>query len=74
MSRFIPYPAYPMLWVHFNSRGHVHEVYAKQYSGLEGQGIYMLKLDPCDTTDRTVKPSPAYYDETMALRQLQESF
>ena len=47
---------YPMLWVHFNSRGHVHEVYAKEYFalGMDSRGMYMVKLDPCDTTDRKV--------------------
>jgi len=47
---------FPMLWVHFNSRGHVQQVYAKQYFalGMDSRGVYTVALDPCDTTDRTV--------------------
>jgi len=47
---------FPMLWVHFNSRGHVQLVYAKQYFalGMDSRGVYCVALDPCDTTNRTV--------------------
>jgi hypothetical protein len=67
---------FPMLWVHFNSRGHVHEVYAKRYSalGMDSEGIYMKKLSPCDTTDRTIERYGGLDDDTNALRRLQEVF
>ncbi|MCB0769887.1 MAG: hypothetical protein KDC00_05725 [Flavobacteriales bacterium] len=69
--------SFPMLWVHFNSRCHVDEVYAKEYFalGMDSRGMYMVKLDPCDTTDRTVEER--YGDisaGSAALHRLREIF
>lgn len=60
---FVPFLRFPMLWVHFNSRGHVDEVYAKEYfqSGMDCRGVYMSRLDPCDASDRTLDRT--YIDE-----------
>ncbi len=76
LARFLPFVDYPMLWVHFNSRGRVDEVYAKKYFafGLDDRGVYMAKLDPCDTTDRTVDRNVRFDDEVAARQQLQEMF
>lgn len=68
--------SFSMLWVHFNSRGHVHEVYAKRYFalGMDSEGIYMKKLSPCDITDRTIEHYGGLDDDADALRRLQAVF
>lgn len=73
LMRALPFP---MLWVHFNSRGRVHLVYAKEYFalGLDNRGIYMVKLDPCDATDRTIERPVKGYDEAVAYQQLKDAF
>ncbi|MBK9149159.1 MAG: hypothetical protein IPM12_15245 [Flavobacteriales bacterium] len=67
---------FPMLWVHFNSRGRVHEVYAKRYLalGMDSEGIYLKKLSPCDITDRTIEHYGGLDDDADALRRLQAVF
>ncbi len=54
--RLIPFLTFPMVWVHFNSRGHLDEVYVKEYfdCGIDRKLVYIAKLDPCDPTDRTL--------------------
>lgn len=74
VMRVLPFP---MLWVHFNSRGHVNEVYAKKYFalGMDSKGIYSVKLDPCDTTDRTVDDRYGrLFDGAEAIQRLHEIF
>jgi hypothetical protein len=43
-----------MLWVHFNDRKRVRQVYAKEYMIMDDRGIYAADGDPCDTTDKMV--------------------
>ena len=76
LTSFTPYWSFPMLWVHFNSRGKVNEVYAKRYfaMGVDSEGIYMKKLSPCDTTDQTVEEFGNLDDEAMAIKRLRRAF
>lgn len=76
LTRFTPYWSFPMLWVHFNSRGKVKEVYAKRYfaMGADSEGIYMKKLSPCDTTDRTVELFGNLDDEAKSIKRLRRAF
>lgn len=76
VTRFLPFTRFPMLWVHFNARGRVDEVYAKVYfmMGMDSEGIYVRKLSPCDTTDRTLERFGDLDDETMALERLHSVF
>ena len=74
ITSLFPYPAYPMLWVHFNSRGHVASVYVKKYMGFDDRGIYFSKLDPCDPMDRTIARLGRPIDEANAIRRLKELF
>lgn len=43
---------YPMVWIHFNSRKKVKEIYVKKYTLLLDElCIYLIGNNPCDTTD-----------------------
>lgn len=76
LTRFTPFWSFPMLWIHFNSRGRVNEVYAKRYfaMGMDSEGIYMKKLSPCDTTDQTVEKFGNLDDEAKAIKRLRKAF
>ena len=76
LFRVIPFLTFPMLWVHFNSPGHLDEVYMKKYfaMGLDWRGIYLSKLDPCDPTDRTLQEFPPGYDVEKARTLVREIF
>ncbi|MBK7943956.1 MAG: hypothetical protein IPJ85_00995 [Flavobacteriales bacterium] len=76
LTRFTPYWGFPMLWVHFNSRGKVNTVYAKRYfaMGVDSEGIYMKKLSPCDTTDQTMEQFGNLDDEAKAIKRLRTAF
>ena len=62
LIRFVPFLSFPMVWVHFNARDHLDEVYIKEYfaAGMDWRGIYMSKLDPCDPSDRTLYELQGY--------------
>lgn len=62
------YP-FPMVWVHFNGRDRVHEVYVKKYVHGNNWPIYAATQEPCDTTDQLV-PTTALDDSAVdSLRQ-----
>ncbi len=75
LIRFVPFLTFPMVWVHFNVRGHLDEVYIKEYidAGMDWRGIYMSKLDPCDPSDRTRYELPGY-DPLTAAEKVKEIF
>lgn len=59
-----------MLWVHFNGRRKVHEVYVKKYScGGEDNVIYAATQDLCDTTDAIVPMSASDSSRIEAMRE-----
>lgn len=74
-ARLIPFLTFPMVWVHFNSRGHLDEVYVKEYSnaGMDRKPIYIAKLDPCDPTDRTPL-SVTWFDPVVGRDQVRRVF
>lgn len=75
VAMFLPFEmSYPMLWVHFNSRGKVKEVYVKRYVGIERRPIYVAALSPCDTTDRTIATVEWAESDSVALGRLKEFF
>ena len=41
LIRFLPFLTFPMVWVHFNVRGHLDEVYIKEYfdAGMDARGV-----------------------------------
>ncbi|MEZ4758077.1 MAG: hypothetical protein R2817_14710 [Flavobacteriales bacterium] len=75
LIRFVPFLTFPMVWVHFNERGHVDEVYTKQYfaDGMDSKGLYLKKLDPCDPNDRAPYEMPGY-DALAAAEKVKELF
>ncbi|HEX2616573.1 MAG TPA: hypothetical protein VHL57_03470 [Flavobacteriales bacterium] len=66
--RFAPYP---MVWLHFNARKRLKEVYVKEYVLLDDRAIYMTKEDPCDTTDPIV---PLQAKDTLQMDRLLKYF
>lgn len=61
--------SFPMVWVHFNDRDRVHEVYVKKYVHGNKWPIYVTTQDLCDTTDQLV-PATALDDPALdSLRQ-----
>lgn len=75
LIRFLPFLTFPMVWVHFNVRGHLYEVYIKEYfdAGKDARGVYMVRLDPCDPNDRTPYEMPGY-DTKAAAEKVKEIF
>ncbi len=75
LIRFVPFLTFPMVWVHFNVRGHLDEVYIKEYfaAGMDRRGIYLSKLDPCDTLDRGLQQIRGY-DATIARKLVRDIF
>lgn len=69
--RKVPW-AYPMVWVHFNERKHVHEVFVKKYEMGDDNGVYNAKENPCDPTDPIVPLSDADSAHVRALGDLFE--
>lgn len=66
---------YPMLWVHFNSRGRVNEVFVMEYAGTKAiRLLHTVRLSPCDPTDRTVEHVAWAPDPELALQQLKKHF
>ncbi len=66
---------YPMLWVHFNERGRMKEVFVKEYVGIEARRVlHIAKLSPCDTADRTIENVEWAPEPSVALEQLKKHF
>ncbi|HRH68446.1 MAG TPA: hypothetical protein PLB89_02960 [Flavobacteriales bacterium] len=66
---------YPMLWVHFNERGRMKEVFVKEYVGIEARRVlHIAKLSPCDPSDRTVERVEWAAAPAVALEQLKRHF
>lgn len=62
---------YPMLWVYFNGRRRVHEVFVKRYTlGGEDEPIYVATQDLCDTTDAIVPLTARDSTRIEAMREL----
>jgi hypothetical protein len=67
--------SYAMLWVHFNERGKLKEVFVKEYVGIEPRRVlYIIKLSPCDTTDHTIEHVQWAAAPAIALEQLKKHF
>ena len=75
LIRFVPFLTFPMVWVHFNARGHLASVYIKEYfdAGMNARGVYMVQLDPCDPNDRAPYEMPGY-DTKAAAEKVKEIF
>jgi len=66
---------YPMLWVHFNERGRMKEVFVMEYVGIEAHRLlHTTKLSPCDKNDRSIEHIAWAADNAIALQQLKEHF
>ena len=63
---------YPMVWIHFNARRKVKEVYVKKYVLVDDWGIYLAKQDPCDVTDPIVAATRADSSKIDALTEFFE--
>ncbi len=69
--KMVPW-TYPMLWVRFNERKHVYEVFVKKYERGSDPGVYWAHGNPCDPTDPIVPLSDADPAHVRALAELFE--
>jgi hypothetical protein len=76
LSMALPFNiSYPMLWVHFNERGKLKEVFVKEYVGIEPRRVlHTVRLSPCDTTDLTIEHVQWAAAPAIALDQLKKHF
>jgi hypothetical protein len=64
--------AHPMVWVHFDERKQVREIYIKRYAWWNDPCIYGRSANPCDTNDRAW--ADTLYNEQLVRQSLNEFF